>query len=122
VIRFPSGTAVVWTEPQLPVPSVISGTWLGKISDSRCGASHSTAPPTVDGQVLTDAECTELCLAAGAKYVFVSDRNVYSIANQDHKELKRNIGQRVELVGDLAGTAITVSKISPTTKKESKRP
>jgi hypothetical protein len=97
-----------------------SGTWPGKVSDSHCGASHKENGPPSGGQKLSDAECAELCIASGAKYVFVTDNAVYAIANQNFKDVRANIGGKtVQLDGDLEGTTITVSKISPIRKKAS---
>jgi len=97
-----------------------SGTWSGKVSDSHCGPIHKNGPPT-GGQILNDSECTALCIASGAKYVFVTDKAVYAIANQNFKDLRSNIGKTVQLDGDLEGTTITVAKISPIQKKTSKK-
>ena len=95
-----------------------SGTWSGKISDSHCGPSHKEKPPT-GGQILNDIECAELCIVSGAKYVFVTDNGLYAIANQNFKDVRANIGKTVQLDGDLEGTTITVSKVSPIRKKAS---
>ena len=87
------------------------GTWTGKISDSYCGQSHKNGPKT-GGQILNDAECVEVCIASGVKYVLVTDHGVYAIANQNFKGLQTHIDEKVQLDGDLEGTTITVSKIS----------
>jgi hypothetical protein len=100
-----------------PATVGVSGTWTGKISDAQCGPSHKNGPPT-GGQRLNDAECADLCFEMGAKYVFVTDSGVYSIANQNFKGLRANIGDAVQLEGDLSGTTITVSKISKVEKKK----
>ena len=102
-----------------PVTFGASGTWSGKISDSQCGLSHKAKGPSTGGQVLNDTECANLCLASGVKFVFVTDNGVYSIANQNFKDLRANIGHSVEIAGDLDVTTITVSKISPIRKKAS---
>lgn len=96
-----------------------SGTWSGKISDSHCGLSHKEKGPSTGGQALTDLECAQLCISSGAKFVFVTDDAMYAIANQNFKGLRANISKTVQLAGDLDGTTITVSKISPIHKKAS---
>ena len=106
----------LWVAPAATVGT--SGTWSGRISDSRCGPSHKNGAPT-GGQRLNDIECAEVCLEGGAKYVFVTDDGVYSIANQNFKGLKSNIGTTVQVDGELDGTRLTVSKISPIKKKKS---
>ena len=49
----------------------------------------------------------------------MTDNGVYAIANQNFKAVRANIGKTVQLDGDLEGTTITVSKISPIRKKAS---
>jgi len=107
---------ILWAAPTI---FGASGTWSGKISDSHCGRSHKEKGPPSGGQILNDAECAEVCIASGAKYVFVTDNGVNAIANQSFKDVRANIGKAVQLDGDLEGTTITVSKISPIHKKPS---
>jgi hypothetical protein len=113
--------AMVFLVSLLAAPTIFgaSGTWSGKVSDSHCGPSHKEKGPSSGGQILNDAECAEVCIASGAKYVFVTDNAVYAIANQNFKDVRANIGKTVQLEGDLEGTTITVSKISPVRKKAS---
>ena len=68
------------------------------------------------GGNVTDAACTEACVKAGGKYVFLSGGKVYTIANQDEKDLALNAGKTVTLTGDMQGTTVTVSKIAASTK------
>lgn len=105
--------------PVTPAAYGESGTWLGKISDSRCGPSHKNGPST-GGQSLNDTECAELCIASGAKYVFVTENGVYAIANQTFKDVGANIGNRVQIDGELDGTRITVAKVSKARGNEKK--
>jgi outer membrane lipoprotein-sorting protein len=95
------------------------GTWTGEISDSMCGASHKAAQHS--GK-MTDTECTEACVKAGAKYVFSSGGKVYTIANQDDKDLALNAHKTVRLTGDKQGTTITVSKIVAITQETPAKP
>ena len=46
---------------------------------------------------------------------------MYAIANQNFKGLRANIANKVEVTGELDGTRMTVSKISPIRKKASKK-
>src|ERR1700730_14404361 len=71
-----------------------SGTWTGEISDSMCGAAHKAAQ---HGGKMTDTECAEACVKAGAKYVFSSGGKVYTIANQDDRDLAPNVHKTVRL-------------------------
>ena len=83
-------------------------TWTGKISDSKCGATHAAGE---HGQKMTDKACTEACVKGGAKYVFASKGKIYQIANQDAADLMTHAGQMVKLTGEMKGDSITVSKI-----------
>jgi hypothetical protein len=55
---------------------------------------------------------------AGGKYVFVYGSKVYTIANQDEKDLALHAGKTVRLTGDRQGATITVSNIAATRKRE----
>ena len=89
--------------------------WIGQISDSKCGRSHASMIGRE--KRLTDRGCTERCIEAGAKYVFVVDDRVYQIANQNAKGLASHAGRTVELTGEVTGDSITVSKIKRAGKK-----
>jgi hypothetical protein len=89
--------------------SCFAGTFIGQISDSSCGASHSNAT----GQHgKSDRDCTLACIKGGSKYVFVSGGSVYQIDNQSFADLEKQAGQKVEMTGDMKGDTITVSKLS----------
>jgi len=107
--------AAVITLLTAPGAFAASKTMTGKVSDSMCGASHKAMAAQHGGKV-TDADCTEACVKAGGKYVFVSGGKVYAIANQDEKDLALNAGKTVTLTGDMQGTTVTVSKIAASTK------
>ena len=93
-------------------------TWTGKISDSMCGVSHAKMAAAHPGSKMTDRDCTEACVKAGGKYVFVTGGKVYSIANQDLADLQTHAGHTVRLTGEMKGDTITVSKIvMPAAKK-----
>jgi len=95
-------------------------TLTGRISDSMCGLSHKGMIEH-GGAKMTDAQCTEACVKAGAKYVFTSGGKVYTLANQDDKDLATNVGKTVRLAGAVRGTTITVSKITMPVKKTAKK-
>src|ERR1022692_757239 len=84
-------------------------TWSGKISDSKCGATHSSMEH--DGKKMSDRQCTAACVKGGAKYVFVSDGKVYNLDNQDFADLPVHAGHSVKLTGEMTGDTIRVSKI-----------
>jgi hypothetical protein len=89
-------------------------TWKGAISDSNCNGKHQAGEH--DAKKMTDADCTAVCIKKGAKYVFVSDGNVFRIANQKSKAIARHAGQQVELTGTLEGDTITAKTVQPVTK------
>ena len=89
--------------------SAADKTWTGKVSDSMCGASHASMTSVHPG--MTDRDCTQACIKAGGKYVFVTGGKVYKIANQDDADLVTHAGHTVQLTGDMSGDTITVSKI-----------
>jgi hypothetical protein len=89
-------------------------TWKGAISDSNCNGRHQAGEH--DGKKMTETDCTAICIKKGAKYVFVSDGNVFKIANQKSKAIARHAGQQVELTGTLEGDTITAKTIQPVTK------
>jgi hypothetical protein len=94
----------------LAVPC-FGATWTGEISDEACGASHAKMMKEHTA-LKSERDCTEACIKAGSKYVFVSNGKVYKIANQDESDLAKMAGDSVKLSGDLSGDTITVSKIA----------
>jgi hypothetical protein len=84
-------------------------TWVGKISDSDCGAKHKAAAE--HQTAMSDADCTKACITAGAKYVFVNDGKVLNISNQDFADLAKHAGHNVKLTGEMTGDSIQVTKI-----------
>ena len=89
-------------------------TWLGQISDSRCGAVHEEDADVAGGgrqDKLTDRECTLACIRGGSKYVLVVDGKLLQIADQKDPALEAHAGDLVKLTGEMNGNVITVSKI-----------
>jgi hypothetical protein len=82
-------------------------TWTGQIGDSMCGAKHMP----MGGKTMPDRECTEMCVKANARYIFVSGGKVYQIGNQKDSALATHAGHTVLLTGELKNDTITVSKI-----------
>lgn len=91
-------------------------TWTGQISDSMCGATHMEGEHNVK---VSEKQCTQMCVRKGAKYVFVNEGKVLTLANQDFKGLAQHAGETVKLTGELKGDAITVSKIEKAAKASS---
>jgi hypothetical protein len=83
--------------------------FTGKISDSRCGASHQTHGAASG---LTDRQCLLACIRTLSKYVLVDrDAQVIPIANQDAMGLPLYAGRPVKLTGERHGSAILVTKV-----------
>src|ERR1035438_7220431 len=77
-------------------------TWAGKISDSKCGATHNTSEH--DGKKMTERQCTAACVKGGAKYVFAGDDGkIYNVDNQDFAGLPVHAGHSVKLTGQMTG-------------------
>jgi hypothetical protein len=101
------------------VPTIAAETMKGRISDSMCGAKHSSGEH--GGAAMSDRACVEKCVKSGEKYVFVSGDKIYKIANQDFAGLKTHAGHEVMLTGDTKNDTITVSKIEmPAANKDKK--
>ena len=77
--------------------------WTGYISESKCGATHQ------DGSAKSIA-CVKSCIKGGAAPVLVTDGKVVKIANTD-KVPEALYGLKVNVTGDLAGDALTISTI-----------
>ena len=94
-------------------------TWTGQISDSMCGGSHAKMMASHTGTKMTAHDCTNACVKAGAKYVFISKGKTYNIANQEDADLQVHAGHTVRLTGSMDGDTITVTKIVMPAKKAS---
>jgi hypothetical protein len=78
----------------------------GMITDTRCGAKHSTAIG------LAAADCTRVCIHAGEEFALVDGDKVYVLSG-DRDALKPVAGQRVRVLGTLNGNTISVSSVTP---------
>lgn len=79
-------------------------TITGVVSDSHCGAKHSTAG---------SAGCVEGCVSKGASYVLVSKGKVYQLDAQD--KFKGLGGKEVNVKGSVSGDSIKVSSVAEKT-------
>jgi hypothetical protein len=75
----------------------------GTVSDSHCGAAHSTASAKAAG-------CVEKCVSGGASYVLVSGGKVYQVDAQD--KFKGLGGKDVTVTGTIKGDSITVTSVA----------
>jgi hypothetical protein len=76
-------------------------TITGVVSDSHCGAKHSTAG---------NAECIEHCVSGGATYILVSNGKVYQLDAQD--KFKGLGGKEVTVTGKIKGDSIAVTSVA----------
>lgn len=81
-----------------------SKTVSGVVSDSHCGAKHSTAG---------NADCIEHCVSGGASYILVSDGKIYQLDGQD--KFKGLGGKQVTVTGKFKGDTITVKSVTEKT-------
>jgi len=90
--------------------------WTGQIGDSMCGveAKHSLAP---DGKPMSARDCARDCVKQGGSYVLISQGKVFKLVNGDKAGVPANAGYTVDVVGTLQGDAITVSKVTRSTKQ-----
>lgn len=75
--------------------------YVGVVTDSICGAKHET------GSNRTSAECTQLCVKKGGKYVLVDGEKVYTLTG-DSSKLSQMAGLRVRIWGTLNGNVLQV--------------
>jgi hypothetical protein len=82
-------------------------TFTGRLSDSKCGASHQSKAATD-----SDRQCLLACITALEKYVLVDrDNRVIPIANQDAMGLPLYAGRPVRIGGDMRDGAVFVAKV-----------
>jgi hypothetical protein len=75
--------------------------YVGVVADSICGAKHETDSDR------TSAECTQLCVKKGAKYVLIDGDKVYTLTGESAK-LSQMAGLRVRVWGSRSGDTIQV--------------
>ena len=81
-----------------------SQTITGVVSDSQCGAKHSTPG---------NAGCVEHCVSSGAAYVLVANGKVYQLDAQG--KFKGLGGQEVTVKGKVTGDSIKVKSVAAKT-------
>jgi hypothetical protein len=78
-------------------------TITGVVSDSMCGAKHSTASDDA-------ATCVKKCEDGGSKLVVVSGGKVYNTDDQD--KLKGYEGKEVKVTGKVSGDKVTIASVA----------
>ena len=104
-----AGTAVAAPTPNQPDTEVgPQKSYDGMITDTRCGAKHSSAIGK------TAADCTLACIHGGEQFALVDGETVYSLEGET-VQLKRVAGQRVRIIGALKGSKLSVISITSIT-------
>jgi len=104
-----AGTAVAAPTPNQPdTEAGPQKSYDGMITDTRCGAKHSSAIGK------TAADCTLVCIHGGEQFALVDGETVYSLEGET-VQLKRVAGQRVRIIGALKGSKLSVISITSIT-------
>jgi len=99
----PAKPALVQTNAS---PAVPTQSYEGVITDTRCSAKHSAAIG------MAAADCTRACVHGGEQFALVDGDTVY-VLEGNPEQLKRMAGQRVRILGNLNGSKISVSAVTP---------
>jgi hypothetical protein len=100
-----AGTAVAAPAPVQQTDASPQKSFDGMITDTRCGAKHSTAIGK------TAADCTLVCIHGGEQFALVDGETVYALEGET-LQLKRVAGQRVRIIGALKGNKLSVTSIA----------
>jgi hypothetical protein len=82
-----------------------SQTIHGFVSDSHCGATHSSPSAAA-------SKCIKGCMKGGSEAVVVSDGKVYHLKG-NATEVAKYAGQNVTVTGTVDGDTLTVASVSP---------
>ena len=82
------------------------GVWTGVVADDVCRDHHEWDE---HGPARTQRDCTLICVDRGAKFVLVSDGQVYGIAGDHSAVLRQAAGTVVTARGSLRAGVITVT-------------
>lgn len=77
----------------------------GFISDSMCGAKHTTASAG-------NTKCVEKCINGGSDPVLVSDGKVVNLDADSKDKAKAFAGKNVTVDGTMSGDALKINSIS----------
>ncbi|GEM_PF-995834 len=89
-------------EANQPAADLQTQTYEGVISDSHCGAKHSSEINK------SAADCTRVCVHAGEQFVLIDGEAVYTL-DGDPLALKRAAGERVKIIGTLSGARLSIN-------------
>jgi hypothetical protein len=78
--------------------------FTGILTDDMCASKHTMMPGT------PDSDCVRACVKAGSKHALLVGAQVYKLDGKS-AEVDKSAGQKVKIVGDLAGDSIRVVTI-----------
>ena len=78
--------------------------FTGILTDDMCASKHTMMPGK------PDSDCVRACLKAGSKHALLVGAQVYKLSGKS-EEVDNLAGQKVKIVGDLAGESIRVGTI-----------
>jgi hypothetical protein len=78
--------------------------FTGILTDDMCVSKHTMMPGK------PDSDCVRACVKAGSKHALLVGSQVYKLSGKSN-EVDKLAGQKVKIVGDLAGNSITVVSI-----------
>jgi Protein of unknown function (DUF5818) len=82
-----------------------SQTIHGFVSDSHCGATHSSPSAAA-------SKCIKGCMKGGSEAVVVSDGKVYHLKGKT-PQVAKYAGQNVTVTGTVDGDTLTVDSVTP---------
>jgi len=78
--------------------------FTGILTDDMCTSKHTMMPGK------RDSDCVRACVKAGSKHALLVGGQVYKVSGKS-EEVDKLAGQKVKIVGDLAGNSIRVVTI-----------
>jgi hypothetical protein len=81
-------------------------TLVGVITDDMCGRKHAMMPGK------PDADCIRECVKAGSHYALLAGDKLY-VLKGDAKQFEKLAGKKVQVSGNMTGTTVAVSSMTP---------
>lgn len=78
--------------------------FTGILTDDMCVSKHTMMPGK------PDSDCVRACVRAGSKQALLVGAQVYKLSGNS-EEVDKLVGQKVKIVGELAGDSIRVVTI-----------
>ena len=78
--------------------------FTGILTDDMCASKHTMIPGK------PDSDCVRACVKAGSKQALLVGAQVYKLSGKS-EDVDKLAGQKVKIVGELAGDSIRVVRI-----------